>query len=57
VTGVDEAPRPGFADELLARLERDRRVGVLTPAVVKTLAGIAATASVAVVVAGRRRSR
>lgn len=51
-----EDPRPGFADELLVRLERDRQPAV-SPVVRGALAGAAVTASVALIVAGRRRSR
>ena len=53
----EESPRPGFADELLLRLERDRRGRSLSPALRGALAGAALTASVALVVAGRRRIR
>ena len=54
---VDESPRPGFADELLARLERDRYEPLVPPALRKALAGAAVTASVALLVAGRKRTR
>lgn len=52
-----EAPRPGFADELLARLElvREHRGPRVSPAVRKAAAG-AAVASLAFL-AGLRRSR
>lgn len=51
-----EAPRPGFADELLARLERDRYTPALSPVLRGALAG-AATASMVLLLAGRRRAR
>lgn len=54
---TDEVLRPGFADELLARLaaHRSRRAAAATA--VKTAAGVAVTASVALAVAIRRRAR
>jgi hypothetical protein len=52
-----EAPRPGFADELLARLERDGFTPFPSPVLRRTLTGAAVTASVVLLVAGRRRSR
>lgn len=54
-----EAPRPGFADELLARLElvRGHRDAVFSPAAKRAFAGGALAASVAFLVAGRKRAR
>lgn len=52
-----EALRPGFADELLARLERDGYTPVPSPALRRALTGAAVTASVVLLVAGRRRAR
>ncbi len=54
---ADEMPRPGFADELLLRLERGRDDAPSSAALRKALAGAAVTASVALLVAGRRRAR
>ena len=53
----DELPRPGFAGELLVRLAHDR--ARRTPAALATgaVAGAAVTASVALLVATRRRAR
>ncbi|HEX2196852.1 MAG TPA: hypothetical protein VHJ76_07990 [Actinomycetota bacterium] len=56
-TVLDEAPRPGFADELLARLAHDRRRRGSTAVAKGAIAGAAVTASVALLVATRRRSR
>lgn len=53
----DEGPRPDFAEELLVRLERGPRGSALSPVVRGALAGAAVTASVALLVAGRRRAR
>lgn len=54
---TDDALRPGFADELLARLQAHRSRRAAAAAAVRTAAGVAATASVAFVVAVRRRAR
>ncbi|HEX2058038.1 MAG TPA: hypothetical protein VHI71_06675 [Actinomycetota bacterium] len=53
----DELPRPGFADELLAQLARDRTRRAPVALVKGALAGAAVTASVALLVASRRRTR
>ena len=53
---IAETLRPGFADELLARLERARRPFLRTAAG-RTIAGAAVSASLALVVAARRRTR
>lgn len=53
-----EGLRPGFAEELLARLESDgARRPLVSPVLRKLLAGAALTASVIALAAGRRRSR
>ena len=57
MTVAGEAPRPEFADELLLRLERGREPAPVSPAARRLLAGAAVTASVALIVAGRRRAR
>jgi hypothetical protein len=51
-----ETLRPGFADELLARLERERR-HVLHALVLRGGAVAAASLSLVLVAAARRRSR
>lgn len=53
---VDEMPRPGFADELLARLERDGSAPLVPPALKGAVAG-AVAASLVLLVAARRRTR
>lgn len=53
---IEDTLRPGFADELLARLERARRPFLRTgPG--RTIAGAALSASVALLFAARRRAR
>ncbi len=53
---TEEALRPGFADELLARLEREQhRVG--RTAVGRGVAAAALSASLVLAVAVRRRTR
>lgn len=53
---IDELLRPGFADELLARLERERRHAGRT-VLARNVAAAALSASVVLVVAARRRGR
>lgn len=53
----DDVLRPGFADELLARLAADRSRRMALSAVRRAAAGVAVTASVAVLAATRRRAR
>lgn len=53
----DELLRPGFADELLARLARDRTRRAPAALAKGALAGAAVTASLALLVASRRRGR
>lgn len=57
MTLAEESPRPGFADELLLRLERGSDDTRPSAALRRALAGAALTASVALLVAGRRRAR
>lgn len=54
---TDDVLRPGFADELLARLEAHRLHRAAAAAAVKTAAGVAVTASFAVLMTIRRRAR
>ena len=54
---TEDTLRPGFADELFARLAEDRSRRAATAAALKAAAGVAVTASVALVVATRRRAR
>ena len=53
----DDLPRPGFADELLARLAHDRVRRIPADLARGAIAGAALTASVALLVATRRRAR
>ncbi|MDQ3953588.1 MAG: hypothetical protein M3279_11610 [Actinomycetota bacterium] len=53
----DELPRPDFADELLARLANDRGRRIPAPLARRAIAGAAVTASVALLVATKRRAR
>lgn len=53
----DDVLRPGFADELLARLAADRSRRAALTTVRRAAAGVAVTASVALLVATRRRIR
>lgn len=54
---TNDVLRPGFADELLARLAADRSRRATLDAVRRTAAGVAVTASVALLIATRRRTR
>lgn len=57
MTARPEALRPEFADELLLRLARDRRPSRVPASLWGALAGAGVTASIALVVAARRRVR
>lgn len=53
----DHMLRPGFADELLARLAADRSRRAVAVAMQRAAAGVVVTASVVFLVASRRRAR
>ena len=57
MTAAGEAPRPEFADELLLRLERGREPAPVSPVARRLLAVAAVTASLALILAGRKRAR